>query len=40
MLNPLSIHWKTWSEEKSLNGGPIAFYPPGVLSKIDNIRAP
>lgn len=31
---------KIWNEEESLGGAPTAYTPPGVLSKISNIRAP
>lgn len=40
MLKPQKVIMKIWNEEESLGGAPTAYTPPGVLSKISNIRAP
>ena len=40
MLNPIRVELKIWNEEESVGGAPTAFTPPGVLSKITNIREP
>lgn len=40
MLKPQKVIMKIWNEEESLGGAPTAYTPPGVLSKISNMRAP
>lgn len=40
MLNPITIEMKIWNDEESLGGAPTAYTPPGVLTKINNIREP
>ena len=40
MFSPISIHWKCWNDQPSLNGGPVAVFPPGLLTKVDDIRKP
>ena len=31
---------KVWNHEETIGGAPIAYTPPGVLTKINNIREP
>jgi len=38
MLKPLKVEYKIWNHEESVGGAPTAYTPPGVLSKINNIR--
>lgn len=40
MLNPLSVQIKVWNEEESIGGAPCAYTPPGVLTKMNDIREP
>lgn len=40
MLEPIAIEMKVWNEEETIGGSPCAFTPPGVLTKIHNIREP
>lgn len=40
MLNPVAVEMKVWNEEESVGGAPCAYTPPGVLTKINNIRDP
>jgi monoamine oxidase len=39
MLHPTNVVWHPW-EEKTAMGGPVANFPPGVLSNIDDLRKP
>jgi monoamine oxidase len=40
MLSPLSLHYEKWDTNKSINGGPVGCFPPGLLSHIKNLRKP
>lgn len=40
MLAPIEVTTKVWNEHNSLQGGPVCFTPPGVLTKISNLRRP
>lgn len=40
MLNPTSVHLKVWNMEQSIQGAPTAFTPPGVLTRIQDMRGP
>lgn len=40
MLHPIAVEMKIWNNQDSLGGAPTAFTPPGVLTKINNIRDP
>ena len=39
MLRPSGVHWERWENSGSM-GAPVANYPPGVLSQIEDMRAP
>lgn len=38
LLNPIETVTQIWNEEESIQGGPTCYCPPGVLTKIENIR--
>ena len=40
MLNPIEVKTKVWNEEESIQGAPTGYTPPGVLTKISDLRAP
>ncbi len=40
MLNPIRVEMKVWNNEESIGGAPTGYTPPGVLTKISNIREP
>jgi monoamine oxidase len=40
MLHPTTIHWNAWDDVGSIGGGPVAPFPPGVLSQTENLRKP
>jgi hypothetical protein len=40
MLTPKSIHYEKWEHNASINGGPVACFPPGLLSQINELRKP
>lgn len=40
MLDPIKIQWKAWEDEETIGGGPTAIFSPGVLSQIEDLRAP
>lgn len=39
MLQPTTVHWHRWEDSTAL-GSPVVNYPPGVLSQIEELRAP
>ena len=39
MLQPTTVYWHRWEDSTSL-GSPVVNYPPGVLSQIEELRAP
>ena len=39
MMKPTEVYWHHWEESNSM-GSPVANYPPGILSQIDDLRRP
>jgi monoamine oxidase len=40
MLEPLSINYEKWDQNHSINGAPVACFPPGLLSIVKDLRKP
>lgn len=40
MLEPIKVQWKAWEDEETIGGGPTGIFSPGVLSQIEDLRAP
>lgn len=40
MLDPIKVQWKAWEDEETIGGGPTGNFGPGVLSQIEDLRAP
>lgn len=40
MLKPIDIQYHAWDDVESIAGAPVAPFPPGVLSMVEDLQKP